>query len=344
MKTSFKVDDLVFARIKGYRPWPGRVLEIPNPKKASVFFFGTYDVGMVNLNDLWPYNDVNKDKFGKTKGKNKQFEQALLEIVEYPGMLIPQEVIDRLEPSSTSSEPPAKEQTTEYKVEDRKIWVQIRETGDFIEINLDKDRPKSFASNEDAMKWDSDRAKEALKFKSLVESGKYVPEEVLKNLEEKDDRSEEEQSLLEKWIFLKNDRNEKIEWLKVEASIAEIEIQLKKHLHPDHPELPVVIQLLQQLNSLKVTKLMLKKQPQVFETVNRLCHYLGPKNTDETLMPKVKLVKSLSNGILSKWKSYFEDLSNDNFTADFKTLILKFQESIKNMPVEKQRFMVCEIE
>ena len=26
---------------------------------------------MVNLNDLWPYNDVNKDKFGKTKGKNK---------------------------------------------------------------------------------------------------------------------------------------------------------------------------------------------------------------------------------------------------------------------------------
>ena len=159
MKTSFKVDDLVFARIKGYRPWPGRILEIPNPKKASVFFFGTYDVGMVNLNDLWPYNDVNKDKFGKTKGKNKQFEQALLEIVEYPGMLIPQEVIDRLETSSTSSELPAKkqrkEQTTEYKVEDRKIWVQIRETGDFIELNLDKDRPKSFASNEDAMKWDS---------------------------------------------------------------------------------------------------------------------------------------------------------------------------------------------
>ena len=179
----------------------------------------------------------------------------------------------------------------------------------------------------------------------MVESGKYVPEEVLKNLEEKDDRSEEEQSLLEKWIFLKNDRNEKIEWLKVEASIAEIEIQLKKHLHPDHPELPVVIQLLQQLNSLKVTKLMLKKQPQVFETVNQLCHYLGPKNTDETLMPKVKLVKSLSNGILSKWKSYFEELSNDkDFTADFTTLILKFQESIKNMPVEKQRFMVCEIE
>ena len=59
----------------------------------------------------------------------------------------------------------------------------------------------------------------------------------------------------------------------------------------------------------------------------------------------LQLVKSLSNGILSKWKSYFEELSNDkDFTADFTTLILKFQESIKNMPVEKQRFMVCEIE
>ena len=87
--------------------------------------FKILDVGMVNLNDLWPYNDANKDKFGKTKGKNKQFEQALLEIVEYPGMLIPQEVIDRLEPSSTSSEPPAKKQRKEQSTENKVMTTKM---------------------------------------------------------------------------------------------------------------------------------------------------------------------------------------------------------------------------
>lgn len=61
--------------------------------------------------------------------------------------------------------------------------------------------------------------------------------------------------ILDKWMFLQEDRQEKIQWLKTEYKIADIEIQLRKILHPGKPDLESIIEHLQELNSLLVRSL-----------------------------------------------------------------------------------------
>ena len=60
---------------------------------------------------------------------------------------------------------------------------------------MDKDRPK-FNTKKEAMQWDDNRSTEALRFKNLVEAGKYVPPEVITRLEAKTNRNNAEQAIL----------------------------------------------------------------------------------------------------------------------------------------------------
>merc|ERR1711988_205646 len=276
---------------------------------------------------MWLYNEESKAKYAPANGKRpKKFQQALEEIVDWPYML-PYEgkseekhLDGSLEPDGI--EPVEKKQRRDSEVSNRKLWVQVKDTGDIIEIDLDKDRPK-FNTKKEAMIYDDNRFKEALRFKSLVEAGKYVPPEVITRLEAKTNRNGAEQAILDKWMFLQEDRQEKIQWLKTEYKIADIEIQLRKILHPGKPDLESIIEHLQELNSLLVSKLMLKKQPQEFETVT--------------------VIRSLANAIYSKWTSYFEEIpSNENFMENFKHLIETFRHSVRDLPEEKLKFMVCE--
>ena len=56
-------------------------------------------------------------------------------------------------------------------------------------------------------------------------------------------------------MFLQEDRQEKMAWLRTEMKIAEIESQLRKILHPGKPDLESIIEHLQELNSLLVRSL-----------------------------------------------------------------------------------------
>merc|ERR1712079_357715 len=107
---------------------------------------------------MWLYNEESKAKYAPANGKRpKKFQQALEEIVDWPDML----------PYEGKSE----------------------------EKDLDKDRPK-FNTKKEAMIYDDNRFKEALRFKSLVEAGKYVPPEVITRLEAKTNRNGAEQAIL----------------------------------------------------------------------------------------------------------------------------------------------------
>ena len=60
----------------------------------------------------------------------------------------------------------------------------MKNTDDLIEINLDKDRPESFESEEARLEWEMASARKALKFKKRVESGEFIRPEIKKKLEE----------------------------------------------------------------------------------------------------------------------------------------------------------------
>jgi hypothetical protein len=78
-----------------------------------------------------------------------------------------------------------------------------------IEINLDKDRPASFRSRDAEIQWDRATAKNALKFKEKVESGEFIPEEVRRKLEQKVERTKEENEILKKGKQIAN-KQEKV--------------------------------------------------------------------------------------------------------------------------------------
>ena len=116
------------------------------------------------------------------------------------------------------------------------MYVQVKGTEDVIEIDVDKNRPKSFASKQEANLWEEKTLREILKFKKLVKEGKYVPEEVVQRLEAKPNQTEEELEIIEKWKHVKLDRKEKIEWLKTEASLAQSDLgMILFYFHPQFP-------------------------------------------------------------------------------------------------------------
>ena len=85
--------------------------------------------------------------------------------------------------------------------------------GDMLEINLDHDRPATFDSKEAEVQWERATAKNALKFKEKVESGVFIPEEILKKLNDKVERTEQEEEILkkEKKLSIMNEKvNDKV--------------------------------------------------------------------------------------------------------------------------------------
>ena len=110
----------------------------------------------------------------------------------------------------------------------------MKNTDDLIEINLDKDRPESFESNEAKLEWEMASARKALKFKKRVESGEFIPPEIKKKLEEKERMSEEDKLMVAKERQLER-RKQKLRWLKIEQKLVDIDIAVKTALHLERP-------------------------------------------------------------------------------------------------------------
>lgn len=88
-KKELKINDLVWAKMKGFSPWPGRIVEPPaDVKKAAtknkngpqfcVFFFGSKNYGWIEQLNCKPYLDF-KDELIKSC-KTATFKEAVAEI------------------------------------------------------------------------------------------------------------------------------------------------------------------------------------------------------------------------------------------------------------------------
>ncbi|XP_055550773.1 hepatoma-derived growth factor-related protein 2-like [Wyeomyia smithii] len=78
-KKSFNVGDLVFAKVKGYPPWPAKITKIEK-SKYNVYFYGTGETANIKLEDLFMYRDT-KEKYATEKiMKRKGFKEAIIQI------------------------------------------------------------------------------------------------------------------------------------------------------------------------------------------------------------------------------------------------------------------------
>ena len=99
MKPKFGPGDKVFAKVRGYPPWPARVEgladETPNRMRYHIYFYGTGETAVVKAEDICSFVD-NRVKLGKPK-KHKNFTEALIQI---EADLSPSEIKASLESSS----------------------------------------------------------------------------------------------------------------------------------------------------------------------------------------------------------------------------------------------------
>merc|ERR1712130_987487 len=161
-----------------------------------------------------------------------------------------------------------------------------------VEINLDRDKPERWESTAQKAQWELATARNAIKFKEQVESGKYIPEEVIRKLEGQIDLSPEEKEVCKRAAVLVK-RRKKIAFLKVEAALVDLEIQ----------------------------PLMLKKQPEIVMTIRKLRKYVGPQDQSgyseqekKEIASGVKLIIARSGACYDKFSRLF---------PEFKTLANK---------------------
>eukprot|EP00092_Neocalanus_flemingeri_P004329 GFUD01004654.1.p1 GENE.GFUD01004654.1~~GFUD01004654.1.p1 ORF type:complete len:485 (+),score=184.73 GFUD01004654.1:81-1457(+) len=161
--------------------------------------------------------------------------------------------------------------------EPRKVWVKLKASGDLVEINLDRDKPERWESNTQKIQWELATARNAVKFKEQVENGNYIPEEVMKKLEGQTELSPEEREVCRRAAVLVKRRN-KIAWLKVEASLVDLDRAIKSALNCSNPQIAKSCQLLTEVFDLEIQPLMLKKQPEIVLTMRKLRKYVGPQD------------------------------------------------------------------
>lgn len=353
---AFTVEDLVFAKLKGYRPWPAKIQNIDTCGKISVFFYGTYEKGVLkNDKNIWLFSPATKEKFGKVSNantpSNKLFLKAVNELENKPEIANqkPEPLQIRIT-STTSITPifppvsPASSLLSKQHRSDRKIYVQVKDTEEFIEIDLDKEtkrkRPLNLSLHEH-LEWEKANLKEALKFKKMVEEGKYVPEEVVVKLEKKANMTDKEKAVYDKWKILQGQRKEKIKWLKSERRLVKIEKEFRHCLNPTSPDLQRCIQILDEMTHLQMSPLMFKKQPQVMSTMDKMRCYVGPKQGME-LDELVQKVRTKSKAIYLKMQSSFDTPMNTPFKEFFESELEKFNAHCQELSVEQVAFMTCE--
>ncbi|XP_041969976.1 putative oxidoreductase GLYR1 homolog isoform X3 [Aricia agestis] len=138
MSVAYKLGDLVWAKMKGFSPWPGRVAvptpELkPMPKKSMnvqcIFFFGSNNYAWIEEHNIKPYQE-HKEQLIKSC-KTAAFKEAVAQIEEYivnpekfadldDHVRNPEEEFDKLkdvinEESSDEKPPEAEEATPEVK-------------------------------------------------------------------------------------------------------------------------------------------------------------------------------------------------------------------------------------
>jgi len=393
MMESFKYGDRVFAKVRGYPPWPARVdgiTEVQGKNRFHVFFYGTYEVAQVKGEDLFSYQD-NKDKFGKPQ-KRKGFKEGLWEIENRPGIglsddpnVIPTEIPGFIEAENDSVKEEQKDSTKaplKTKRKSDKMQDDLNEINDLV---LAKKKCK-VKPGEDAEKWepkddidescnsidqqpepDEDEDEEVDKFESSAAekppakilrkaqvdwecknsrsaakvkenvSQSPLPDNVKAQIDAKVKVSTQSRQEKSKRLLAEKKKT-KLRWLKTEGRLVELDYRIKESLSVNRPNCQAAIVALDELSTLSIAPLMLKKHPYIVQTILKLKRYIGPKeNPEHTSEQKViyketsAQIRNKASMIYEKFRLLFMTPEGQNFWDTFAEHLVKFKEDCKNL-------------
>merc|ERR1711976_616350 len=161
--------------------------------------------------------------------------------------------------------------------------------------------------------------------KKLVESGQYIPPEILQKLQSKVNRTPEEEAILKHNIEISNIK-EKVRWMKMEKRIVDLDIAIRSALRRGEPDMARSLILISELHSLAIQPLMLKKLPKIQQS--------DPKLHEKRLedMQKIRLTAETA---YKKVQSLFNAPPDVSFSKYFQKMVDEFHVATKDYEKEE---------
>lgn len=337
----FKAGDFVFAKIKGYRPWPAKVMIAEGKYKYSVYFFGTKEFGKrLKASDMFNYTDT-KARHGKLDNAKKEFSDAIAQI---EAAISGNDISPPLENFDLEKELERSRVGDDLAVDKSVVEEEVIETSKAVENGKKKLARKE--SEEEAQ--DIENEVVATTIKKTSKKRALNASDSVDNVAAKErataNKTNKSPASIKPTVNSEDTENSvsppkktatkpgivdprKTELLRTELKLWSSILDIKKSLSLEKANTRTCIQLLETLKNLtpNITQLMLKKHPNCVEVIRRLKRYVG--NTPNWGMneEEVKEFSASATKIRDIAADIYEEFKRKfNFTSENKSFWEKF--------------------
>ncbi|CAG5096151.1 Similar to Hdgf: Hepatoma-derived growth factor (Mus musculus) [Cotesia congregata] len=330
----FVVGDKVFAKVRGYPPWPAKIRKVPESNKKNgkyeVYFYGTGEKGECTLDRIYDYHE-NKDKYGKPS-KAKKFLEGMQEL---------EQDIEKVEDKT-----PTITETKEAVADESDHENNQTTTEPSAGVQLDSDVESTLVIDE------SDK-KKSLKRKTILNTSNSTVNTIgrgrPKVKHEEPNENVSTQSNAKKRMSVEKDdkkliinenlnQNEKTKRLRTESQLIELNNQIKSYLSLEQADTDKCLRAMDDVLGLTIDSLMLKKHSNVVETVKRLRRYIGnlsewslSEEAVKNFKQKAQQIREKADEMYNKFKTLFIIPDGQSFWQTFSEQVTQFKEVTKNM-------------
>ncbi|XP_065208771.1 PC4 and SFRS1-interacting protein-like [Planococcus citri] len=143
--------------------------------------------------------------------------------------------------------------------------------------------------------------------------------------------------------------NENLELIKIEVQLLDADCRIKSSLNLVSANCDECLQAMDEILDLKLNALMLKKHPEVVDTVKKLKKYVGnlsewklTREQEEAFIRGAEKIRAKAEHIYNKFQSLFTIPNGRNFFEVYSDEVAKFQEKTNNLPVNQLYRLVKE--
>ncbi|XP_029715001.2 lens epithelium-derived growth factor [Aedes albopictus] len=173
-KKTFTVGDLVFAKVKGYPPWPAKILKFEK-KKYNVYFYGTGETANVKMEDVFGYSDT-KSKYATEKiMKRKGFKEAIIQIESALSGEDPSPILLTQEPSTSAETDTSKVEESMNTTEASFNASRISANSTVVDTTVKTEKEDSINGDESTSKSLKEDVKKQVKKESIANSSSTGP-------------------------------------------------------------------------------------------------------------------------------------------------------------------------
>lgn len=137
--------------------------------------------------------------------------------------------------------------------------------------------------------------------------------------------------------------------LRIECKMLKLDLRIKRCLNLVEPNLQNCLQFLTQLDTLQITPVMLKKHPEVVNTISRVKLYMGHIRTSkETQEMEFKYsrqaaeIRAKADGVYHKIKTLFNSESDADFVIRFGSQLRTFQAKTVGLSCREFMYLTTE--